>query len=304
MPSDESLTRSCVTLHVLSAFTDGDTGGNPAGVVLDAAALTEAQMQAIAAQAGLSETAFVAPLADGDFRLDFFTPTRRIADCGHATVAAFALLHDLGRVGVGDTAKKVVDGRRRVTVSPDGAIFMEMRAPRYQAAGDWVGVDLGEVLAALGIGREMLDPRVDPVIADAGGPFLTLALRHQRDLAAIAPDQGAILSISERLNLTGIYAYVLDPAPGRVATTRMCAPRFGRPEERATGLAAGALGAVLHDMCGRPGPVVLIEQGRHMSPPSPSLLDVRLALKDGRVSAITTGGRAVLRSARCIELPS
>ena len=205
---------------------------------------------------------------------------------------------------MGDTAKQVVDGRRRVTVASDGAIFMEMRAPRYQVVEDWVGAGLDEVLAALGIGRETLDPRVAPVIADAGGPFVTIALRSEDDLAAIVPDQPAILDISDRLDLTGVYVCVLDPAPGRAATTRMFAPRFSIPAESATGMAAGALGAVLHDICGRSGPVFLIEQGRHMTPPSPSLLEVRLALKDGRVSAITAGGRAVLRSARCLELPS
>ena len=48
MALDETDTRSCVTLHVLSAFADGTDGGNPAGVVLDAEHLSETQMQAIA----------------------------------------------------------------------------------------------------------------------------------------------------------------------------------------------------------------------------------------------------------------
>ena len=50
----------------LAAFTDVPEGGNPAGVVLDAATLSDAEMQAIAAEVGYSETAFVT--ASGDPR--------------------------------------------------------------------------------------------------------------------------------------------------------------------------------------------------------------------------------------------
>ena len=302
MSSDETDTRSCITLHVLSAFADGEAGGNPAGVVLDAGNLGEARMQAIATEAAMSETAFVSPLADGGFRLDFFTPSRRIADCGHATVAAFSLLYNLGRLGVGETFKEVVDGRRKVVVDPDGAIFMEMRGPRFETVDGWDRVTREDVLAALGLDQDRLDPRVPPVLADAGGPFLTIAVRDPADLTAIRPDQEAILRISEQLDLTGFYAYALDPAPDRAATARMFAPRYGIPEESATGMAAGALGAVLHDFAGRDTTVLLIEQGRHMTPPSPSLLEVRLDLAGGCATRVITGGRAVIRSARCFGL--
>lgn len=43
----------------LSAFAADPTGGNPAGVVLDAGALADEQMQRVAAEVGYAETAFV-----------------------------------------------------------------------------------------------------------------------------------------------------------------------------------------------------------------------------------------------------
>lgn len=304
MPADEVDTRESVTLHVLSAFTDGNEGGNPAAVVLDAEGLTEAQMQAVATEAALSETAFISASSKGGFKLDFFTPKMRIADCGHATVAAFALMHSSGRLGAGETTKEIADGLRRVTVAPDGSIFMEQRKPRYVAAADWSGADLDAVLSAFGLRPAQLDPRLDPVLADAGGAFVMIALESERDLAALRPDQAELTRISEALDLIGFYAFVLDPGPGRAATARMFAPRYGIPEESATGMAAGALGGVLHDFAGRRGPTFLIEQGRHMSPPSPSLLEVHVSLANDRVASITTGGRGVLRSARCISIRS
>ncbi len=81
-----------IEAHTVLSFIDGDTGGNPAGVVVDADALTGTQKLAVAQAMGLSETAFVSRSASATFKLEFFTPTRQIAHCGHATVATFSLL--------------------------------------------------------------------------------------------------------------------------------------------------------------------------------------------------------------------
>ena len=80
------------TVNVVNAFIDNGVGGNPAGVVLDADGLDRDTKQQIAAQAGLSETAFVSASDTAVFKLEFFTPTRQIAHCGHATVATFSYL--------------------------------------------------------------------------------------------------------------------------------------------------------------------------------------------------------------------
>ena len=55
------------TAHVLryAAFTADPQGGNPAGIVLDAAALSDSDMVAVAADVGYSETAFLSPGPDG-----------------------------------------------------------------------------------------------------------------------------------------------------------------------------------------------------------------------------------------------
>jgi PhzF family phenazine biosynthesis protein len=87
-----SMNIDCSPLDVLryTAFdTDGD-GGNPAGVVLDARGMDDERMQAIAADLGYSETAFL--IDDGDagyrrFRIRYFSPLAEVAFCGHATIA-------------------------------------------------------------------------------------------------------------------------------------------------------------------------------------------------------------------------
>jgi PhzF family phenazine biosynthesis protein len=78
-----------VILKTVCAFSIDRMGGNPAGVVLNADNFTNNEKQAIATQAGLSEVAFVSSSTEADFKLDFFTPNRQIAHCGHATIATF-----------------------------------------------------------------------------------------------------------------------------------------------------------------------------------------------------------------------
>ena len=52
----------------VAAFSDGDTGGNPAGVVIERQLPDEPTMRQIAREVGFSETAFAAPI-DGGWRV-------------------------------------------------------------------------------------------------------------------------------------------------------------------------------------------------------------------------------------------
>lgn len=86
-----------------AAFTTTPGGGNPAGVVLDATRLDDAQMQAIAADIGYAETVFVTEeRVDGDSRRNrvrYFSPIAEVPFCGHATIALAVALS--GRDGSG-----------------------------------------------------------------------------------------------------------------------------------------------------------------------------------------------------------
>ena len=113
-----------IQAHIVNGFVTDGIGGNPAGVVLDADKLSDTEMLAIATKVGLSETAFVSKSQTEGFKLDFFTPNRRIAHCGHATIATFSYLAELGRVSEGDTSKATIDGPRKISIK-NGAAYME-----------------------------------------------------------------------------------------------------------------------------------------------------------------------------------
>ena len=101
-----------IKAHIINAFVDGNIGGNPAGVVLNADGLSSGNKLEIASIIGLSETAFVSSSEVADFKLEFFTPTKQIAHCGHVTIATFAYLKELGRVTASRTSKENVNGEQ------------------------------------------------------------------------------------------------------------------------------------------------------------------------------------------------
>ena len=117
------------TLHVLNVFTALDgSEGNPLGVFLDGAAISEAQRQAVAADLNYSETVFVDDLATA--RLQIYTPQSQLPFAGHPLVGTSWLLSqtqdrapDLLRPPAGEVPTWVEDGmtwiRGRAEWSPD-----------------------------------------------------------------------------------------------------------------------------------------------------------------------------------------
>lgn len=280
-----------INVEIVNAFVDGASGGNPAGVVLDADGLSHAQKLDIAGRVGLSETAFISASEVATFKLEFFTPTRQIAHCGHATIAAFCRLRELGRIGDGTMSKETIDGTRAVVVHGD-MTYMEQRAPSYTAIS--TGSDLERrALESLRVGRSALATGAPPMIVNTGNSFLIVPVRDAAILASLQPDLGLIERISDELDLIGYYAFALDAQrPDRSATTRMFAPRYGIDEESATGMAAGPLACYLRDQAHVAADTFLIEQGWFMQPAAPSVIQVNLDIKDGAVRSLMAGGRA------------
>jgi PhzF family phenazine biosynthesis protein len=74
-------------IYQVDAFSKQLFKGNPAAVIPLENWLSDAQMQQIAMENNLAETAFFIPQGD-DFALRWFTPELEIDLCGHATLAA------------------------------------------------------------------------------------------------------------------------------------------------------------------------------------------------------------------------
>src|SRR5262249_637685 len=95
--------RHMIRIKHINAFTTRPFRGNPAAVVTRADALTEGQMQRIAREMNLAETAFVLKPSrpPADLTLRWFTPTTEVNFCGHGTIASFHALAEERRFRMG-----------------------------------------------------------------------------------------------------------------------------------------------------------------------------------------------------------
>ncbi|WP_031530251.1 PhzF family phenazine biosynthesis protein [Dyadobacter crusticola] len=283
-----------LSVPIVNAFIDGESGGNPAAIVLNAEQYDQSTKQLIASRLGLSETAFVSPSQAADFKLEFFTPVRQIAQCGHATIATFSYLLQLGHITKELASMETVDGVRSVTLHGNTA-FMEQTAPRYSRPEEInPEVTMSAVLASVGISQSDLADGFSPLVVNTGNSFMVVPLRSAEKLSQIEPDLEAVNLISQELGLIGYYAFAVPGQhAGRDATARMFAPFYGIAEEAATGMAAGPLACYLHDYLKVDKETILIEQGYLMQPTSsPSLLTANLKVQGGNVTSLMVGGRA------------
>ena len=133
-----------IPIAVVDAFTDKPFSGNPAGVCLLEQPLTKEQMQAIAMEMNLSETAFVERTPDlGNFSLRWFTPMLEIDLCGHATLASSYWMLKSGWAKEGETVRfHTRSGELRVKCSSDGLVMDFPLLPTYTDTHPFFSEDL------------------------------------------------------------------------------------------------------------------------------------------------------------------
>ncbi|WCB96061.1 putative isomerase YddE [Baekduia alba] len=269
----------------LAAFTDTPEGGNPAGVVLDASALTDAQMQAIAADVGYSETAFITDPRAHTVR--YFSPAAEVPFCGHATIATAVALAE--RDGPGEVTLATQAGPVAVATQADDdgnlTATLTSVAPHVEHA-----TDLDAALGALGWIHEDLDPDLPPRVAYAGARHLILAARTRDRLAALDYAFEKLKGYMSARDLTTVDLVHRDATDPTTFHARNPFPVGGVVEDPATGAAAAAFGAYLRDLdIVTPPARVTIHQGHDMG--RPSLLHVDL--DPGRATGVRVTGRAV-----------
>jgi len=211
-------------IWIVHAFTDRVFTGNPAAVVPLERWLPDAVLQAIATENKLSETAFVAPTGlRGNYQLRWFTPTTEVPICGHATLAAGAMiLSELDpslEVVVFDTHAGVLV----VRTTPEG---YTLDLPRKQRS-PWTPPD--DVALALGV-DEIFDAFV--------GEYANVVLENEAAVVNLKPDIAALNTIirGPRQGILVVSAPADEGKPYDFVQ-RFFAPGAGVDEDPVTGSA-------------------------------------------------------------------
>jgi len=289
---------------LVDAFTDEPLSGNVAGVLPEAEGLSTAQMHAIAAELGASETAFVGESTEADRRLRFFTPTQEVDLCGHATIASHALLAETGEIETGEHTVETAVGVLEVDCTDDGTVWMTQSTPSVEV----VDVDDERLAAALGVDVATLrDVGADLPVARAttGMPFLVVPINFLSSLGSVDPDAGAIESLAADYDVTGLYVFTFDTlAAASTLHARMFAPSAGVGEDPVTGTASGACGAYLEASGAFEDPPeeFVFEQGHFLD--RAGQVRVRLTTDDDGTKRVRVGGRAVTSLEGSLVVPA
>jgi PhzF family phenazine biosynthesis protein len=280
-----------IEVSTLHAFSDKPLGGNPAGVVLQAGHLSESQMQEIARQVGFSETAFVMPSNQADFKVRYFTPNDEVDLCGHATIALFYLMKAQHIVEVGMYTLETLAGILEVVVQNNGEVYLSQALPEFGEI-----VDRQKIAESLGIPTEDLHAELPVQIVSTGLRDILIAVKHVDVLPKIIPDFQLIAEISKANLVVGYHVFALEPdAEAALAECRNFAPLYDIPEESATGTSNGALLCYLHKYNQLSDPndtIYTIRQGYTMNRPSEIRAKLTLDISN-EITEIQVGGVAV-----------
>lgn len=200
----------------VDAFTTQPTHGNSAGICPLSAWLSDAVLQAIAAENNLAETAYFLGSA-GNYHLRWFTPATEVDLCGHATLAAAFVIF-----------REYEPQQTQLRFETRSGVLTVHRQ------GDWLTMDFparpasecdppGELLAAMNLAPQAVLRSRDYL----------LIYQSEDEVAQLAPQMGLL----EQVETLGVIATAEGRAPEVDFVSRFFAPRAGVPEDPVTGSA-------------------------------------------------------------------
>jgi PhzF family phenazine biosynthesis protein len=292
----------------VDAFTQTRFTGNPATVLLDADALSDADMQAVAREFPHAETVFVLAASgpDHDVRLRFFNPRKEAAFVGHATIAAHSVLLALGRRSVGSLRQLSGTGIIHVTAraaQSDGPAQIAFRQTAPELDPPLPLKTTLRVAEAMRLEATHLHEGMPARIARRGGSRLLVPVADPHHLEALAPNLETLLALGKELDTDGFFAFALSRDGSTLSTdARMFCPALGIPEDPVSGNAHAMLAAYLWNLKLFSGAAPAFDgrQGRQLK--RPGVVHVGLEVEQGILLAAHIGGSAVIVSEGTIAL--
>lgn len=228
----------------IAAFSDGRSGGNPAGVVISDEMPDPIKMQKLAAEIGYSETVFSVKNAKGKWRTRYFSPETEVPFCGHATIALGATLAEMHGEGrfelVLNHADISVDG-----YSARGQFNASLYSPPTKSK-ELTNAQISPILDLFGLSRSQLDSRILPARIHAGADHFVLCLRDRHDLKRMTYDLDEGREFMRKNDIVTIMLVYINE--DQLFDVRNAFASGGVLEDPATGAAAAAFSGYLRDI--------------------------------------------------------
>lgn len=210
-------------IYQVDAFAEPPYRGNPAGVCFLMGNKPDQWMQDKAHDVNLSETAFFQQRGDR-YTLRWFTPTKEVDLCGHATLATAHIIWETEMIG------------------PQEVIEFETRSGILKARreGAWIVLDFPSEPAAPAEAPEGIEAILGAPVLWSGANRMDYLFRvaDAATLKALEPDLKAL----GRIGMRGAIVTAPSDSPKYDFVSRYFAPAFGVPEDPVTGSAHCCLG--------------------------------------------------------------
>lgn len=261
-----------MNIEKIAAFSNNNTGGNPAGVAILEALPSSEKMQAVAAEVGFSETVFAAPVApvnpassthpqeNDNWRVRYFSPESEVPFCGHATVALGAVLSEK----YGTKVYHLELNHTEITVEgfyENQQYSAALQSPLTQSSK--LSDDLlVNSLELFNLKPHELSTDIPPSMINAGMNHLLLALNDRQALRMMQYDLNAGRDLMNQHNIATIMLAVQES--DSVFHVRNAFASGGVYEDPATGAAAAAFSGYLRDSLAYKHEAITLIQGEDM----------------------------------------
>lgn len=213
-------------------------GGNPAAVVVGFSG-SDGDRLTLARELDLPVTVFMEILPDKSFALRFFYPHAELPMCVHGSLAAAKVIQMLGAT----FPLKIHTKNQELIINQMAENIFSVRLPSVSLIRS--EISLNDIFNMLKIGTDQLDEELPLTVASVGSIKLFLPLRDEKILASLRPNFDLIKAWSEANKINGIYVYARPQHPDYDFVARAFNPITGYNEDRATGVAVGALAGLL-----------------------------------------------------------
>ena len=271
-------------------FADRPGAGNPLAVVLDAAGLDDAAMQAIARWTRLPETTFVLPPTrpGASYAIRMFSPKKEVPFAGHPSVgtAHVVLEAGLAEPRQGLLLQEGVAGLLPLRVDMDAGVRrIAIRTPRAQLVetAEARGARLAEALDWLPAGA------LPPALMDGGRRWWLAEARDEASLRSALPDWESIAALARATASMGVLAFARCHGQDYQVAARAFVGGPALFEDAASGAANATLAAwlALRDALPGSGGHYQVSQGREVGH------DARLHMQVDADGEVWAGGQVV-----------
>ena len=274
----------------VDAFATKALCGNPCAIVFEADDLDSQEMQAIAQEQNLSETAFVLRSSVADVRARYFTPLAEIPLAGHPTIATIHALAETGHIQVQapqsvitlELPAGVIPVEIYSSGGPPERVVMTQLKPRFLSE-----LPTEHICPIFGLDPDDLHREVPAQIVSTGTPQLMICVREKRALRKLNVWYRELAALSKRAAFFSAHLFCIQDG-GQSTFARHFASKF---EDPFTGSATGGMGAFLWRYGLVPRPTFAAKQGEWMGRPGVASVEVIGPPHD--IESVKVGGRAV-----------